>query len=163
MKGILKLLGIIVFMMIIGIFIIACDNSTKPDLDPVPGKLTITNFDALTSGMWLYGDVENAGLGNDILIFSVDKPIISGITAKGTGAIIGGTTIKLNVYRITRNDNLDATNVAPFTENIIIPTDELRLGMYNSSSLGTATHFYNNKDIQFINGNASINFGTDMH
>jgi len=119
------------------------------------GKLTITNFSGspdLTQNNWLFGRafvVEDAGTSWFNLIFAsqVSNDVVWSVQIKGN-------TISIPVW----------IEVTPFTGNATVEMGNLKLEQsYQIDNENWGTDYYINKvPITFTNGNATINFGTQM-
>jgi len=77
------------------------------------------------------------------------------------GKLINGNTISVPVWKV----NVEERTYVPFTGNITIKEGELNLNQakYDSNMEWVDDDYYYNKaPITFTNGNATINFGTQM-
>jgi len=122
------------------------------------GKLTITNFSGnpgLTQDNWIAG-VGNFTVNNRYLLFS------SGVGQDDNGTFvypkqITGSSIILPVWIENQNN----FTVAPFTGNVTVEEGHLYLSDYGEEEWDYV--IYQNKvPIIFTNGNATIDFGTQM-
>jgi len=122
------------------------------------GKLTITNFSGnlgLTQNSFIGG--WNYGSGPELSFGSI------GIAENEIDSIqIKGNTIILPVWEVNYDE---VTFAAPFLGNITVASGDLRLKQMtfndNWEWIGD-DFFYNKVPIIFTNGNATINFGTQM-
>jgi len=125
------------------------------------GKLTITNFSGshgLIQNSYIEGGAWNLDNGLE-LSFSGSMRIAE----YGIDSIekqIKGNTITIGVWEV----NYDEETFAPFFGNITVAEGNLSLKQINFDERGwIGDHFFTNKvPITFTNGNATINFGTQM-
>ena len=165
MKNTIKVFGIIALVAIIGFSFVACDTggggggggNPTPTPTPTPGKLTITNFSSeLTAGKYVVGNVSVEE--NTTHYFAAETPTGSS-PVSGKGVIVPSSgSIILNVYKADKT---------PFTGSLTVAIGDLYISVYGSQSItnmngGQETFFTNTAPITFTNGNATINFGTQM-
>jgi len=127
------------------------------------GKLTVTNFAGiLTVNSLMNGEGWQNQKDASDLIFSA-----SGIRIDDDGYIlpsnitIRGNTLTMNVFKVNRNNN----TYAPFTGSATLAEGGLLLEQINFTDNGEwigYDYYYNKVPITFTNGNATINFGTQM-
>jgi len=127
------------------------------------GKLTITNFAGiLTVNSLMNGEGWQNQKNASDLVFSA-----SGIRIDDDGYIwpsnitIKGNTLTMNVFKVNRDNN----TYAPFTGSATLAEGGLLLEQINFTDNWERVdydYYYNKAPITFTNGNATINFGTQM-
>ena len=158
----IKLLELItIFITVMMLFTMAgCGDSSGGSVVPDPGILNISHFSdtpSLTKNYWVWGNTKD-----NTLLFAANTSGSSVIGAK-----IAGSSISLNVYEI-----ISETDIIPFTGNITVPPSNIILyemsaetflneSPYLDQSKITES-FVNTKNIEFVDGNASINFNSEM-
>ncbi|MCL2808588.1 MAG: hypothetical protein FWD24_00835 [Treponema sp.] len=173
MKIVLKLLSNITLIIIIGFFMISCGDNAGEGInnnDLIQGKLTITNFtgsNGLTTNNFIIGVAENGTVFLEFRADTIDK-----------GVEVKGNSITLDVWEY------DPTNWSAepklFTGNVTMPIASypepgamgfgvngiVLIDANNNDNIWAGFSwdylFINKTAIVFTNGNAIINFGTQM-
>jgi len=121
------------------------------------GKLTITNFSnspGMTQGSYIWGDNTNT------LIFTSNAEWFDSEDGEGVAfevQQINGNTIILPVWEV----NFDNKTCVPYTGNTTVNAGSLYINIANEDDSDIIT-YVSTGDIKFTNGNATINFGTQM-
>lgn len=120
------------------------------------GTLTITNFSGdpgLTANNYVSGDAQY----NDAYLMFGPSAEFDGDSLFTGSTRVTGSSITFKVFNV----DWDAKTVIPFTGNATIAAGDLTISEYNVED--EEESYYTNKDsITFTNGNAAINFGTQM-
>jgi len=161
MKNLAKWFGIIALAAVIVFSMTACgDPQPANGNEPASGKLTITNFGStLSTDNWVVGISNNDGL---YLSFASVLPEITEEKDRlEKGVKVSGSTITLNVYSF--DDESDTYE--PYTGTVTIPSEklsiiELKASEFDYSDIVNA--YINSAPIIITNGNATINFSTQM-
>jgi len=119
----------------------------------VIGKLTITNF--LGNTPCLYSGYVT-GNSEGILFFAPEVGFAEDGGLWGFGYQVKGNSLILTVWEV----NHDTKTIVPYTGNITVEADKLTF--FNHSDENIDYHFKNKAPITFTNGNATINFATQM-
>jgi hypothetical protein len=125
------------------------------------GKLTITNFSGspgLTQNSWVSGYGDSSIYKDDGIFLEFINVPEAWIEPR---VQIKGNTITIPVWMWKYDEDEDKENLTfvPFTGNITVLAGKLSL--YQESDDYKA-YYYNKVPITFTNGNATINFGTQM-
>ena len=153
MKNKVMLFKTTIFLVVIGLSIIACDNGST---EKAGGQLTITNFrgsPGLTDRNW----VEGFAMDDDEKVYMFAASV-SEETVKG--ARISGNSITLNVYQFTAFGGM-----TPLTSDFAIYEGDLIIAEMDGEDQYYARPiniYGNRRPITFVNGCATINFRTQM-
>jgi len=137
-----------------------CSEKKKNLIKLAPGKLIITNFigeSGLTQNKYIAG---HASDGATTLLFAANTSAPTETTVKGAKVI--GNSVVLNVFKVK------GYGAEPFTGNITMPVSngKMSLALYEFASeisIGIPEDVYTyTAAITFKNGNATINFASEM-
>ncbi|MDR2719152.1 MAG: hypothetical protein LBB89_13940 [Treponema sp.] len=142
------------------------------------GKLTITNFSGspgLTQNNLIWGRTDTGDDDGDVnmfLWFGGDITVYTMIDYDNNETIflapidiqITGSSVTLLVWEASYDEETGESTIVPFAGNVTVPAGDLHLDSFElvGDVYQYNAHYKNKVPITFRNGNATINFGTQM-